>query len=210
LRTSDLSDRQLRIVGQRRSNADHDNIDQCAQPVQMFDAGRTVDILRVACRGRDPTIERLADLPDDEEIVHRPDAQRAEQIRPGLRQGLLSSTKTLDKALPFIGRSKFTGGEIAKLHSRIQNSVLASYQCHYRPPDPKNPSDFWRNDSGLSVFYERARQKKAPQMSAAHSPANSTLFGNEGHSVSRTLSELQGRRPIRINALGEVLFTLPV
>ena len=60
------------------------------------------------------------------------------------------------------------------------------------------------------MFYERARQKKAPQMSAAHSPANSTLFGNEGHSVSRTLSELQGRRPIRINALGEVLFTLPV
>jgi hypothetical protein len=84
------------------------------------------------------------------------------------------------------------------------------YQCYYRPPDPKNPSDFWRNDSGLSVFYERARQKKVPQMSAAQSPANSTLFGNEGHSVSRTLSELQGRRPVRINAPGEVLFTLPV
>jgi hypothetical protein len=48
-------------------------------------------------------------------------------------------------------------------------------------------------------------------MSAAHSPANSALFGNEGHlSVSRTLSELQGRRPVRINAPGEVLFTLPV
>jgi GTP cyclohydrolase II len=48
-------------------------------------------------------------------------------------------------------------------------------------------------------------------MSAAHSPANSALFGNEGHlSVSRTLSELQGRRPVRINAPGEVLFTFPV
>jgi|GraSoiStandDraft_16_1057320.scaffolds.fasta_scaffold1742400_2 GTP cyclohydrolase II len=46
-------------------------------------------------------------------------------------------------------------------------------------------------------------------MSATHSPANSALFGNEGHlSVSRTLSELQGRR-IRINAPDEVLFTLP-
>ena len=48
-------------------------------------------------------------------------------------------------------------------------------------------------------------------MSAAHSPANSALFGNEEHlSVSRTLSELQGRRPIRINAPGEILFALPV
>jgi GTP cyclohydrolase II len=48
-------------------------------------------------------------------------------------------------------------------------------------------------------------------MNAAHSPANSALFGNEEHlSVSRTLSELQGRRPIRINAPGEVLFALPV
>ena len=48
-------------------------------------------------------------------------------------------------------------------------------------------------------------------MSATHSPANSALFGNEGHlSVSRTLSELQARRPIRVNAPGEVLFALPV
>jgi hypothetical protein len=30
---------------------------------------------------------------------------------------LLSFTKMLDKALPRIGRSKFAGGEIAKLHS---------------------------------------------------------------------------------------------
>jgi hypothetical protein len=59
-----------------------------------------------------------------------------------LRQGLLYVTKMLDKALPRIGRRQFAGGEIAKLHSRIQNSVLASYQCQYRPVDPRNPSDF--------------------------------------------------------------------
>jgi hypothetical protein len=48
----------------------------------------------------------------------------------------------LDKALPRIGRSKCAGGEIAKLHSGIQNSALASYQCYYRSLDPKNPSEF--------------------------------------------------------------------
>jgi hypothetical protein len=34
-----------------------------------------------------------------------------------------------------------TGEEIAKRHSRVQNSVLAIYQRHYRPEDPKNPYD---------------------------------------------------------------------
>ena len=141
LRTGDMSDRQLRVIGQRRSNADHDNIDQRAQPVQMFDAGRTVDVLRVTRRRRDPTVERLADLPHNHQIVHRPVPQRAEQIRPGLRQGLLSCTKKLDKALPRVGRSKFAGGETAELHAE-SNSGLTSYQCYYRPLDPKNPSDF--------------------------------------------------------------------
>jgi len=48
-------------------------------------------------------------------------------------------------------------------------------------------------------------------MNAAHSPVISALFGNEEHlSVSRALGELQARRPIRVNAPGEVLFVLPV
>ena len=191
-----MSDRQLRVIGQRRSNTDHDNINQRTQPVQMLNAGRTVDVLGVTGCRRDPTVERLADLTHYNQVVHRPVAQRAEQVGPGLRQGLLSSTKRLDKALPCVGRSKFAGGEIAKLHGRIQNWVLTSYSCHYRPLDPKNPSDFWRNDSGLSVFHERAQQKKVPRMNAAHSSANSALFGNEEHlSVSRALTELQARRP---------------
>jgi GTP cyclohydrolase II len=42
-------------------------------------------------------------------------------------------------------------------------------------------------------------------------PVNSALFGNSEHlGVSRALSELQARRPIRISASGEVLFALPV
>src|SRR5512147_253361 len=48
-------------------------------------------------------------------------------------------------------------------------------------------------------------------MNAALSPASSVLFGDEEHlSVSRALGELQAGRPIRVNALGEVLFALPV
>jgi GTP cyclohydrolase II len=48
-------------------------------------------------------------------------------------------------------------------------------------------------------------------MNTAHSPAAPALFGDEEHlSVSRALGELQARRPIRVNAPGEVLFALPV
>ena len=48
-------------------------------------------------------------------------------------------------------------------------------------------------------------------MSVAPAPANSALFGNKEYlSVSRALSELQARRPIRVNAPGEVLLALPV
>ena len=48
-------------------------------------------------------------------------------------------------------------------------------------------------------------------MCTALTPANSVLFGNTEHlNVSRALSELQARRPIRVEAPGEVLFALPV
>jgi GTP cyclohydrolase II len=48
-------------------------------------------------------------------------------------------------------------------------------------------------------------------MNAAHSPATSALFGDKEHlSVSRAFGELQARRPILVNAPGEVLFALPV
>jgi GTP cyclohydrolase II len=61
------------------------------------------------------------------------------------------------------------------------------------------------------VFHERAHRKKALQMNTTHTPANSALFGDEQYvSVSRALGELQARRPIRVNAPGEVLFALPV
>ena len=48
-------------------------------------------------------------------------------------------------------------------------------------------------------------------MNAAPSSANSVLLGDKEYlDVSRALSELQARRPLRVNAPGEVLLALPV
>ena len=90
------------------------------KPVQMRETGRTVDIVRMTGRGRDPAIERLPDLADDNEIVDRPVPQRAEQISPPLRQRLLATTKEVDKAFPYVGMREFSGGEIAQLHESDQ------------------------------------------------------------------------------------------
>ena len=54
-------------------------------------------------------------------------------------------------------------------------------------------------------------EKKASEMSAAPMPPDSALFGSREHlDVSRALSELQARRPIRVNAPDESLIALPV
>ena len=48
-------------------------------------------------------------------------------------------------------------------------------------------------------------------MNAAYSSQNSALFGSEEHlTVSRVLSELHARRPVRVDAPGEILLALPV
>jgi GTP cyclohydrolase II len=61
------------------------------------------------------------------------------------------------------------------------------------------------------VFHERAQKKKVSGMSAAPEPTDSALFGSREHlDVSRALSELQARRPIRVSASDESLIALPV
>lgn len=61
------------------------------------------------------------------------------------------------------------------------------------------------------VFHERARHLQVHDMNAAHPIARSALFGSEEHlTVSRALSEIHARRPVRVDASGERLLALPV
>ena len=93
LRTSDPSDRQLRIVSDGRPNSDNDNVDQRPQPVKMLNASRAIDIFRMPGSRRDPTVERLPELAYNNQIVYRTLAQGAEHVCPNLRKGVLSVTK---------------------------------------------------------------------------------------------------------------------
>ena len=115
LRSGDLPDRQLRIISNRRSDADHDDVDQRTQPVQMFDAGRTIDVLRMTGRRRDPTIERLADLPDNHRSSTAPLRRGPNKSAQTCGRGCCPLRNNATKS-PMIGRRKFAGGEIAELH----------------------------------------------------------------------------------------------
>jgi hypothetical protein len=116
LRTGHLPDRQLRIVSYGRSNTDDDDVNQRTQPMKVLDAGRTVDILRMARSRRDPAIQRLAELTYDDQIIHAPLAQGTEQIGPNRRERLLSITEQMNEVFPMVAGRKFAGGEIAELH----------------------------------------------------------------------------------------------
>ena len=79
-------DGEQRIVGDRRADADQHRIDQRAQPVQVRQAGRTVDVFGMSGDRRDPPVDRLTDLADHHEVVDRAPAQRPEPRLPRLRQ----------------------------------------------------------------------------------------------------------------------------
>jgi hypothetical protein len=116
----------LWIVSDGSANADDDDIDQRAQAMQVLNARRTIDILRMASRRRHSAIERLAELTNDNEVVDGPVPQGSKQLSPALRQGLLPPAKKLDKAFPRVGTRNFSGRKIAQFHGgdQIRGSLV--------------------------------------------------------------------------------------
>jgi len=130
--------RQLRIISYGRSHSDDDDIDECTQPMKVVDAGRTIDVFRMAGRRRDPTIKRLAELTDDHQIIDNALAQGAEQICPNLRKRLLPVAKMMDKVFPVITGREFAGWEAAELHDWSQGMSWIRDQCYCRSIWHKN------------------------------------------------------------------------
>ncbi len=89
----DAPDGELRIIGHRRADADQHRIHQCAQPVEMCQPGGAIDVFGMSGHRRDPAIDRLADLSDDNEVVDGALAQGPEAALPGLRQRTGSGSK---------------------------------------------------------------------------------------------------------------------
>jgi hypothetical protein len=103
LRSGHPTYRQLGVVGYRRTDPDNDRVDQGPQPVQVGKARGTVDVFRMARFRRNAPIERLADLTDDHEVVDKPTVQRAENLTPGLWQGLVTCPENIAKLKPRVG-----------------------------------------------------------------------------------------------------------
>ena len=90
LRAGDAPHRELGIVGQRRSDPDHHRIDQGPQPVQVGKPRRPIDVVGMSGFGRNPAVQRLADL-------RRPP--------PGRRHGHVAMVRITPPREPAAGRS---------------------------------------------------------------------------------------------------------
>ena len=86
VRPRDPAHCELRVIGQCGADPDHHHIDQRPQPVQMGEPGRPVDVFRMAGDSGDAAVDRLAELPDDDQIIDQAAAQRLEHRAPGCRK----------------------------------------------------------------------------------------------------------------------------
>jgi hypothetical protein len=77
---------QLRIISSCRSDANDDCVDQCPQPVEMIEPRVAIDVVGVTGRRGNAPVDGLPALPDQNEVIDRTFAQRAEQVFPRLLQ----------------------------------------------------------------------------------------------------------------------------
>jgi hypothetical protein len=112
--------------------------------------------------GRDPAVKRLADLSYNQQIVDSPLAQRTEQVRPTLRQGLVPSTEYLGEFLPWIGRRRFAGGEICYGHAERKYICAVGFTTRLSAMLGQKSSVYDRNDSSHEVLQSsRPQQRKS-------------------------------------------------
>jgi hypothetical protein len=123
----------LGIVGDGRADADNDDVHQGPQPMQMHESRGPVNVFRMAGLSRNPAVKRLAELANDQTIVHGSLPQRTEHVRPALREWLVLSTEYIAEVFPWIGRRRLAQGEIGYRHAEIKNPVWWSEQPDYVP-----------------------------------------------------------------------------
>ena len=70
--------------------------------MQMREPGRAVDVTRTPRRRRDPSVERLADLANDDETVSLPAAQRPEHVFPWRRKPVVRPAEPLADSAPVL------------------------------------------------------------------------------------------------------------
>jgi hypothetical protein len=68
----------LRVVGDGGTDTDDNAVHQRPQPVQMGEARGSVDVFGMTGLRGNAAVERLPDLPNNHNIVHRTPPQRAE------------------------------------------------------------------------------------------------------------------------------------
>ena len=101
-------------------------VHQRTQPVQMGKARRSVDVFGMARFRRNPAIERLPDLTDNHQIVHRALPQWAEYFAPWLRQRLDLTAENIAKLQPRVAATYRLDGHRGPLEHLALENLLKS------------------------------------------------------------------------------------
>ncbi len=123
----DAPDRELRIVGDCRADADQYRIDERTELVEMIQARRTVDVFGMSGDCRDTAIDRLSNLTDNNEIIDRAVAQRAKPFFPRRRKGGGGGAKLAWNFLPTVAVVTTVSGTVC-----IGHVFAHRYTCKWR------------------------------------------------------------------------------
>ena len=160
-----MADGELRIVGERGADPDHHDVDQGTQPVQMGEPGRAIDVVGMAGLGRDPAVERLAELPDHDEVVDRAGLQRAKRSSQGggsarrarnICGTMAQPSATSADPRSATGRSSTWNPKSCDANGVITlNNTARHDNRHGRPPrsheTPENAMTKWARNPSLSL-----------------------------------------------------------
>src|SRR5262249_20451673 len=224
MRAFDAADRKLRVIGERRADADHDRIHEGAQPVQVDEPFVAVDVVRVAaCRG-DAAVQRLSDLAHHHEIVDRAGAQRAEQVLPW-RLERIAGAKCLWNGTPgchvdALGRAgchlclplapKHATLGTHHGHPRYQLDFATSFILNARR-GTSTDSHGWNTEANLGVDAGVRASVVYLCMKNGHRHSAPRVFGDAASiGVQRALAEFRAGRPVLVRANSEAILALPV
>ena len=79
--------------------------------MQMVEAGRSIDVFRMPGRSRDTTVERLADLADDDHFVDRARLEAARKLRPMAPPGVGPECERIARIRPTASYAPSLPGE---------------------------------------------------------------------------------------------------
>src|SRR6266702_3318970 len=207
----DPADGELRVIGQRGAYTDDHRIDQRPQAVEVSEAGRPVDVFRMAGRRGDAGIDRLAELPDHRQAVDpRTVPQRPKDLLPGRGEGAVGIVERPGNVEPGVVRGAARSRAVNVCgffrSGRHRVMIVGETNCENARIAGRRFEEQLIRSWGLSVSVTN-------EWYVVNSRGDgwAGLLGMPDHvAVERGLAEIRSVRPVIVTGADETIVALPV